>query len=194
MRQQWEDEKRQPLGENAVLQDAANRLDTQVRDTKRDLKKLADTGKAVEHARASIQQELDNARRVIDKLDNELMAERGRLRTSSTVQSRVQREKEQVAYQLRRTESDMTDVGSQLQTLKQENQELSSHLRSSSVAEQKARLFESKVSENAEMIEQLRYECSLFPARGRTQGAPARYSRSQRYALTSPCWATSPDQ
>ncbi|TFY56456.1 hypothetical protein EVJ58_g7633 [Rhodofomes roseus] len=164
MRQQWEDEKRQLLGDNAVLQDAANRLNTQVRDTKRELKKLADTGKAGEHARASVQEELDNARRVIDELENELTAERARLRTLSTEQSRVQREKEQVAYQLRRTESDMTDVRSQLQTLKQENQELSSHLRSSSVAEQKARLFESKVSENAEMIEQLRHERSLLAA------------------------------
>ncbi|KAH9927002.1 uncharacterized protein B0H18DRAFT_306413 [Fomitopsis serialis] len=164
MKQQWENEKSQLLGENAVLQDAANRLNTEVRDTKRELKRLADTGKAGESARASVQEDLDHAKRVIDELENELTAERARLRTLSTEQSRVQREKEQVAYQLRRTESDMSDVRGQLQTLKQENQQLSNQLSSNSVAEQKARLLESKVSENAETIGQLRQERSLLAA------------------------------
>lgn len=50
-------------------------------------------------------QELEHAKRVIDELENELTEERARLRTLSTEQSRVQREKDQVAFQLRRTES-----------------------------------------------------------------------------------------
>ncbi|KZT69318.1 hypothetical protein DAEQUDRAFT_745317 [Daedalea quercina L-15889] len=162
MKQQWDDEKCQLLGEKAVLQDAAHRLNSEIRDTKRELKKLVDTGKAGEHARASVQEELDHARHVIDELENELTAERARLRTLSTEQSRVQRQKDEVAFQLRRTESDMSGVRSQLQTLKQENQELSHRLRSSSVAEQKTRALETKVSENAEMIEQLRQERTLL--------------------------------
>ena len=50
-------------------------------------------------------QELEHAKRVIDELESELTEERARLRTLSTEQSRVQREKDQVAFQLRRTES-----------------------------------------------------------------------------------------
>lgn len=50
-------------------------------------------------------QELEHAKRVIGELENELTEERARLRTLSTEQSRVQREKDQVAFQLRRTES-----------------------------------------------------------------------------------------
>ena len=50
-------------------------------------------------------QELEHAKRVIDALESELTEERARLRTLSTEQSRVQREKDQVAFQLRRTES-----------------------------------------------------------------------------------------
>ena len=56
MKQQWDDEKKELLGENAVLQDAAHRLNTEIRDTKKELKRLADTGKAGEHARASVQE------------------------------------------------------------------------------------------------------------------------------------------
>ena len=56
MKRQWDDEKRELLGENAVLQDAAHRLNTEIRDTKKELKRLADTGKAGEHARASVQE------------------------------------------------------------------------------------------------------------------------------------------
>lgn len=56
IKQQWDDEKEELLGENAVLQDAAHRLNTEIRDTKKELKKLADTGKAGEHARVSVQE------------------------------------------------------------------------------------------------------------------------------------------
>lgn len=56
MKQQWDDEKRELVGENAVLQDAAHRLNTEIRDTRKELKKLANTGKAGEHARMSVQE------------------------------------------------------------------------------------------------------------------------------------------
>lgn len=56
MKRQWDDEKKELLGENAVLQDAAHRLNTEIRDTKKELKRLTDTGKAGEHARASVQE------------------------------------------------------------------------------------------------------------------------------------------
>ncbi len=52
MRRSWEDERRQLLGDNAVLQDAATRLNAQVRDVKDELRKAERAG---ERARAGIE-------------------------------------------------------------------------------------------------------------------------------------------
>ena len=58
----------------------------------------------------------------------------------------------------------MADIRDQLQRMKQENHNLEKELRSNSNAEQKARLFEAKVAENLENIEQLRQDRSLLAA------------------------------
>lgn len=86
-------------------------------------------------------QELERAKRMIVDLEAELQAERSRLRTLTTEQNRLQRQKEDVLTQLQRTESvsfpkssfvnpltqdpqDMDDVKKQVQRFKKENQEL----------------------------------------------------------------------
>ncbi|KAI0954730.1 hypothetical protein AcW1_006527 [Taiwanofungus camphoratus] len=161
MKKAWDEEKRQLLGEKAVLQDATNRLNMQVRDANY---KLTETERVGERVRASVQEELDNAKRAIDDLEIELKSERMRLRTLTTEQSRVRREKEEVVFQLRRTESDMADVKERLQRIKQENHQMEADLRTNANVEQKARLLEKKVSENAETMEQLRQERSLLAA------------------------------
>ena len=55
MRRAWEDERRKLLGENAVLQDAATRLNAEVRDVKDELRKYAAAGRAGDKARAGIE-------------------------------------------------------------------------------------------------------------------------------------------
>ena len=55
MKKSWEEERRKLLGENAVLQDAATRLNAEVRDAKDELRKYAHAERAGERARASIE-------------------------------------------------------------------------------------------------------------------------------------------
>lgn len=52
---QWEDEKRQLLGEKAVLQDAANRLTAEVKDARAEVRRVAENEKAGERSRAGVQ-------------------------------------------------------------------------------------------------------------------------------------------
>ncbi|KAG2345767.1 hypothetical protein BDR05DRAFT_960035 [Suillus weaverae] len=158
MKQRWEEEKRHLLGERAVLQDAANRMNMEVRSAKDEAKRAAEASR---RSRADTR-EVEKAKAVIADLEAELQAERTRLRQMSTEQNRVQREKSVVARQLQRTEADIDDVKRQLQKAKRENNELETELRTNATIEQQARLLEGKVKENSETIDQLRQERSLL--------------------------------
>ncbi|KAJ6619906.1 hypothetical protein B0H10DRAFT_2024000 [Mycena sp. CBHHK59/15] len=162
MKKQWEQEKQKLTAEKAVLQNAANRLNSQVHTAEEEARMVAETKKAGEKLRVGIEGELEEAKRVISDLEAELKSERSRLRGLSTEQTRVQREKENILLQLQRTEMDMEDVKQQLHRFKEENHELEAELRVNANAEQKARLLEVRVSENAETVEQLREERSLL--------------------------------
>ncbi|KAG2137784.1 hypothetical protein BD769DRAFT_1384914 [Suillus cothurnatus] len=158
MKQRWEEEKRHLLGEKAVLQDAANRMNMEIRNAKDEAKRATEASR---RSRADTR-EVERAKAVIADLEAELQAERTRLRQMSTEQDRVQREKSVVARQLQRTEADIDDVKRQLQKAKRENNELETELRTNATIEQQARLLECKVKENAETIDQLREERSLL--------------------------------
>ncbi|KAI8969366.1 hypothetical protein BD414DRAFT_503572 [Trametes punicea] len=164
MKRAWEEEKKKLLGENAVLQDAATRLNAEVHSANNEIRKYADAERLGEKARAGIQGELDRAKRTMAELEAQLKAERSRLRALTTEQTKAHREKEALLLDLRRTESDMADIRQQLQQIKQENHTLEKELRSNATAEQNARLLEAKVAENLESIEQLRQERSLLAA------------------------------
>ena len=56
MRKSWEAEKRQLLGENAVLQDATKRLNQQVRSAEDELRRVTETGKLGDRARADVEE------------------------------------------------------------------------------------------------------------------------------------------
>ncbi|KZV68006.1 hypothetical protein PENSPDRAFT_583044 [Peniophora sp. CONT] len=162
MKKQWLEEKRQLLGDKAVLQDAASKLDSQVREAER---RVGDMERAGDRVRLSSfflhdLQELDEAKRTIAELENELKAQRTRMRTLTTEQSRAERDRESVLMKLKRTESEIVDVKNELQRLKLNNNELESELRMNDVAEKKARLLEARSNENADTIEQLRHERS----------------------------------
>ncbi|KAL4266485.1 Pericentrin/AKAP-450 centrosomal targeting domain-containing protein [Pleurotus pulmonarius] len=164
MHKHWEEEKSQLLGEKAMLQDTTNRLNLQLQTAKEETKRVSQSGKVKDRVQADVQQELDNARQVIAGLESELRSERAQLRVLGTEQSRLQREREDVLGQLRRTESDVNDVKAQLQRVRKENHELETELRSNDNADQKARILEGKLLETAETIEQLRQERSLLAA------------------------------
>ncbi|KAH0836767.1 hypothetical protein J3R83DRAFT_8515 [Lanmaoa asiatica] len=162
MRKQWRDEKRQLLGEKAVLQDAANRMNIEVRNAKQEVRKAVEAEREGRRSKADTQEEAEKAKAVIADLEAELQAERLRLRKMSTEQDRLQREIGDVARQLQRTETDMDDVKYQLQKAKQDNHELETELRVNANVEQKARVLEAKVRENTSTIEQLRQERSIL--------------------------------
>ncbi|KAF7308937.1 PACT-coil-coil domain-containing protein [Mycena kentingensis (nom. inval.)] len=157
MKQQWEDEKKRLLGEKAVLQDAANRLNVEARQ-------VAAGQKSAERLRVGVEAELEQARKTILDLEADLEAERSRLRGSSAEATRAQREKKNVEAQLGRAESDMNGIKRELQRLKDENRELEEELRTNDNAEQKARLLEVRVAENASVVENLRQERALLAA------------------------------
>lgn len=119
---EWEEERRQLVGEKAVLQDVANRLNVQVRSAKEDARKVAESERAGEQKRAGIQgvcmrvitarstliqslQELDKAKKAIADLEANLKTERAQLRALTAEQNRIQRERDNVSNQLHRTES-----------------------------------------------------------------------------------------
>jgi myosin protein heavy chain len=62
-------------------------------------------------------------------LEEDLKAERSHLRVLTVEETQIEREKENVLLQLRRTESDMEDVKLKLQRVKRKNNELESELR-----------------------------------------------------------------
>ncbi|KAI0045417.1 hypothetical protein FA95DRAFT_1495451 [Auriscalpium vulgare] len=161
MKKQWQDERRQLLGDKAALQDATNRLNAQVRDAEQ---RAAETERASQKVKSSVQTELEQAKRVIADLEDDLKAERSRLRSITTKQTKAERDKDGILLQLKRTESDMEDVRQQLQRIKKDNNGLEHELRANATAEQKARLLEAKSSQNAETIEHLRQERSLLMA------------------------------
>ncbi|KAG9313115.1 hypothetical protein JVU11DRAFT_6565 [Chiua virens] len=177
MKKQWKDEKRQLLGEKAVLQDAANRMNIEVRNAKQEVKKALEAERESRRSRADTQGEAEKAKEIVADLEAELQAERMRLRKMSTEQERLQREIGEVARQLQRTEMDMDDVKYQLQKAKQDNHELENELRENASAEQKTRLLEAKVRKNTSAIEQLRQERSLL--------AQDHKDLQQRYAKAS---------
>ncbi|KAF7370481.1 PACT-coil-coil domain-containing protein [Mycena sanguinolenta] len=162
MKTQWDEEKRKLLGEKAVLQDAANRLNVKVNKAEQEVRMVEENKKAGDKLRVGVESELEDARRVISELESDLKSERSRLRALSTEQDRVRRDKENILLQLQRTETDMEDVKNQLQRFKAENHELENELRVNANAEQKARLLEERVQENVETVEQLRQERSLL--------------------------------
>ncbi|KAK0466948.1 uncharacterized protein EV420DRAFT_1260439 [Desarmillaria tabescens] len=161
MKKQWEQEREQLQGEKAVLQDVANRLNDQVRQAKEEATKISQTEKAGQKIRSD---DLDKAKKTISELETELKTERAQLRMLTVEQTRVGHERDNIVLQLQRTETDMEDVRQQLQKYKKENHDMETELRQNANAEQKARLLENRVSENAETIEQLRQERALLVA------------------------------
>ncbi|KAF9006188.1 hypothetical protein BDQ17DRAFT_1389747 [Cyathus striatus] len=144
LQKEWEDEKRQLLGERARLQDKTNQLNTETTESER----------VNERAKSTVQNELERAKSTIAELEADLKAERSRLRVLTVDQN--------ILMQVQRNEADMEDVRQQLTRLKHSNKNLEKELRENANAEQKARLLETRVTENIDTIEQLRQERSFL--------------------------------
>ncbi|KAG7094132.1 hypothetical protein E1B28_007744 [Marasmius oreades] len=162
MKKQWDDEKRQLQGDKDVLQDAADRLNIQIRETREEVNRASERQKADSHLRQDLQSEIDKAKRTISSLEENLKIERARIRSMAAEQNRIAQEKDGVLSQLQTTETDMENVKQQLLTYKKENREMENELRVNANAEQRVRLLESKVKENTETMEQLREERALL--------------------------------
>ena len=86
MKLSWEDERKRLLGENAVLQDATKRLNTEMREAKDELRKYASAERAGEKARAGVQSVSDSclciAHGKLNILSRNLIGQNGPLRSS----------------------------------------------------------------------------------------------------------------
>ncbi|CAK5267761.1 unnamed protein product [Mycena citricolor] len=130
MKKHWEDERQKLLGEKAVLQDAANRMNGRVRSAEEETKKVVETKAVSDKLRNSAEAELENARRVISELEADLQDREVSPSIFVHRDTRAQREKENILLQLKRTETDMDAVRRQLHNFKQENHEMEAELRS----------------------------------------------------------------
>jgi hypothetical protein len=144
MKKEWHEERRRLIGDNVVFKDAANRLNLQMQDDKERAEQKERQHETARNgvldvwffvlfvecfSNSSNLQELDEAKRTIGELEEDLKAERSRLRVLTVEETRIEREKENVLLQLKRTESDMDDVKLQLQRVKRNNNELEGELR-----------------------------------------------------------------
>jgi uncharacterized phage infection (PIP) family protein YhgE len=68
LKKQWETEKSRLLGEKAMLQDAANRLNTEVKNTKSEAKMASEGTRIITAAKANIQNVSDGVRNVEERL------------------------------------------------------------------------------------------------------------------------------
>ncbi|KAF9269220.1 hypothetical protein L218DRAFT_1072847 [Marasmius fiardii PR-910] len=164
LKKQWDEEKRQLQGEKHVLQDAANRLNVQIQEAREEVNRASERLKVDSHLRHDLQSELDKAKKTVSSLEENLKIERARIRGMTAEQNRIEKEKEEVLVQLKRTEDDMEDVKQHMLAYRMENREMENELRVNANAEQRARLLESKVKENSETMEQLREERALLVA------------------------------
>lgn len=55
MKEQWEREKKKLIGEKAILQDTAHKLNLQVRSVQDEAKRITESGKAAQRAKVSVQ-------------------------------------------------------------------------------------------------------------------------------------------
>ncbi|KAJ3512287.1 hypothetical protein NLJ89_g3604 [Agrocybe chaxingu] len=164
LKKQWEHEKERLMSEKAVLENAANRLNGQVKSSQEQARKVAESTRVADKAKATVQNELEKAKQTISVLENELTSERSRLRALVAEQEKKEREKKQILADMQRTESDMDLVKEELQKAKKENASLEKELRENANADQKARHLEARVAEKLETIERLRQERSLLAA------------------------------
>ncbi|GJJ11416.1 hypothetical protein Clacol_005649 [Clathrus columnatus] len=147
LRTQWATERAELLGKNVVLQDKANVLNRELDAAKVETKKVI-----------NVETELVKAKTIVSDLEETLRTERAKLRSLTTEQQQMLREKENVFVQLQRAQSDMDDVRSHLDKVKSENRELELELRAMATADHKARQLQAKVGENHKTIEILRGE------------------------------------
>ncbi|CAE6417482.1 unnamed protein product [Rhizoctonia solani] len=166
MRSEW-----QKLGqENAALREAGRQEAQLARQAEADMKReLEDERKRVVEAAKGIKDEkerervlsdmeLERAKTAIAQLEEDLRAERGKLRSLAAEHSRATRDKTDVLARLERTNQDMDVVKAQLERFKNNNKELEKELRGNSIAETKARHLEARLHENNMQIDTLRSE------------------------------------
>ncbi|KAG8721405.1 hypothetical protein FRC08_013359 [Ceratobasidium sp. 394] len=115
-----------------------------------------------EREKALADMELGRAKTAIAELEEDLRAERSKLRSLAAEHSRVAREKTEVLAKLERTNQDVDSVKAQLERYKNNNKELEMELRSNAIVESKARHLEAKLHENNLQIENLRAEREIL--------------------------------
>ncbi|KAF8757928.1 hypothetical protein RHS01_03326 [Rhizoctonia solani] len=160
--------------EKAALLEAGRQEVQLARQAEADMKrKLEDERKRVVEAAKGIKDEkerekvladmeLEKAKTAIAQLEEDLCAERGKLRSLAAEHSRVTRDKTDVLARLERTNQDMDVVKAQLERFKNNNKELEKELRSNSIAETKARHLEARLHENNLQIDTLRSEREIL--------------------------------
>ncbi|KAH7335361.1 hypothetical protein B0J17DRAFT_719897 [Rhizoctonia solani] len=170
MRTEW-----QRLGqENAALREAGRQEAQLARQAEAEMKRQLEEerSRAVSAAKGIKDEkqrekvladmELERAKTAIAQLEEDLRAERGKLRSLAAEHSRATRDKVDVLARLERTNQDMDVVKAQLERFKNNNKELEKELRSNAIAETKARHLEGRLQENNMQIDNLRSEREIL--------------------------------
>ncbi|CAE6406017.1 unnamed protein product [Rhizoctonia solani] len=170
MRTEW-----QKLGqENAALREAGRQEAQLARQAEAEMKRQLEEerGRAVSAAKGIKDEkqrekvladmELERAKTAIAQLEEDLRAERSKLRSLAAEHSRATRDKVDVLARLERTNQDMDVVKAQLERFKNNNKELEKELRSNAIAETKARHLEGRLQENNMQIDNLRSEREIL--------------------------------
>ncbi|KAL5492538.1 hypothetical protein ACEPAI_3985 [Sanghuangporus weigelae] len=156
LKKQRDEELVSSSGEKAMLRDATNRLNIEIKRAKKELKAAEQRGHMAERSKSELQKELTRARKIIDDLEYYLQSERSRLRTMDLENSNALREKERILQKLHETEQRMEQARDRIFLLKEANIKLEAELK----IERKTSNIEETLFGNKETIERLRHERS----------------------------------
>ncbi|KAL5513309.1 hypothetical protein ACEPAH_3707 [Sanghuangporus vaninii] len=156
LKKQRDEELVSSSGEKAMLRDATNRLNIEIKRAKEELKAAEKRGHMAERSKSELQKELTRARKIIDDLEYYLQSERSRLCTMDLENSNALREKERILQKLHETEQRMEQARDRIFLLKEANIKLEAELK----IQRKTSNIEETLFGNKETIERLRHERS----------------------------------
>ncbi|KAI5120368.1 hypothetical protein M0805_006890 [Coniferiporia weirii] len=144
------------LGEKVTLRDAANRLSTEIKYVKEELRAAEEKGHMAEKTKQQLQEELIKAKGAIDDLEGHLLSERNHLRILSAENAQALKGKDTILEKLEEIELKMEDTKDRMLQLKETNIRLETELK----VERRSTALEQVLLGNRDIIEQLRLERS----------------------------------
>ncbi|KAG8993515.1 hypothetical protein FRB93_001972 [Tulasnella sp. JGI-2019a] len=146
----------------AVLQKDKQRLQDEMAQLAAEAKRLnihaGQTQRNAEKEKTRFEKELEEVQQVKDELERRVQQGEDRLQSMRSEKERLDKERKEMMTKVEKTERNMDQVQAELRLAKEREHELSNKLRANAASEQTVRHLEAKVSENQDIIHQLRQE------------------------------------